>query len=378
MKAVAKLLDAANSGEPFNVKVILFKLLYEAYVDALATAASLNAPYSGIAQKAVKALINLAKLCAKGDCFSIADWVKWIVEQALSEIAKINGGKSAIDAYKVGQAMGKVAIVVFLIRQADPPLPAFRLGNGSPLGASSVVTASVNVAATLPNGAIAGNLTTAHFLLADSLSNTLGFYAPSLAGLGIGGQWPGNPFANFAANGTATLQNASVLLDSSSGSLTLNGSLINLANGVALAQVNGTLSVSEQSATQDQVQLTGTGSAFLLSLSAASSAINPVDSVAFSANIASSFADVFTLTVQAPAEWQASVDAAGNITLHPPAGAAQQAYTVLVTARSRAFPHLSVSAAHTVNVAAYQGMLLNVSPDPSITVPWGPCRRSAR
>ncbi|HYF65344.1 MAG TPA: FixG Ig-like domain-containing protein, partial [Herpetosiphonaceae bacterium] len=170
----------------------------------------------------------------------------------------------------------------------------------------------------------------------------------------------------------AQLQAGQLTIGPASGSLTAGGQPVGLANGLAVAGYSGSIALSEATASADQLDLAGDAAFFTLSALPAQTTVDPSQVVSFTAAIAANFTDTYTVTAEAPAGWAVEVGAAGLITAVPPRGAAPGEYTILVTARSGAYPGLAVSALHTVTTTERQGMDFAVAPEPIFSVPFGP------
>lgn len=187
----------------------------------------------------------------------------------------------------------------------------------------------------------------------------------------------GTAMPTFVPTVTLQVQNASLLLGPSSDGFQVGGQSVQAPNGLALAGYSGAIQVSEASAMNDRIALTGDAAFFTLNLSPATSSSDTTAPVSFQASIVSNRHDTYTMTVEGPEGWQVAIDTTGWVTATPPAGATPDAYTLLVTAQSHTHPALIVAATHTVTTRVHQGMILTVAPDPLITVPWGPANAAA-
>jgi hypothetical protein len=181
---------------------------------------------------------------------------------------------------------------------------------------------------------------------------------------------------NFAAGTTIQATDADLQLGPASalaGSLPFDGS-----NGFALAGYTGALTLTEYSAALDQVELDGFfGQSLALAVNPVASSIPPVISTAFDVQIASNLADTYTVTVEGPPGWQLDIDTGGTVVATPPLGTQPGDYVILVTAQSQSRPALVASAAHTGTITDYQGMDMDLAPDPLLSLPWGPADPNA-
>ena len=271
----------------------------------------------------------------------------------------------------------------------------------------------------LPLGAVGQLSSDVPSVVTLSGAGTTSFYAPSLSGMGMGNRWgaytayltptqvatytltnviatvgemdvysgdlsfvtsdalvitgTGHTAApNFADAVSMQAQDAQLTLGPATGTVLVGGQPLDVDNGLALANYTGPVSVTEASATLDQVELDGDADFFTLNLTPESSTTDPNTAVTFDAVIEANVDDTYTVTVEAPEGWDVELDANGTVTAQPPQGTPPGDYTILVTAQSGAHPELFLTAKHTVTTTAYQGMEVDVAPDPLITVPFGP------
>jgi len=176
---------------------------------------------------------------------------------------------------------------------------------------------------------------------------------------------------NFAPSLSGEAQDARISTGPAAGTFLVGGEAVDVSNGVAIAGYTGPLTVTEANATQDRIELAGEADFFTLHTSPAANTTDPNTPAVFQAVIDANFDDTYTVTVEAPEGWNVELDATGVVTATPPLGTKPGAYTLLVTAQSGAYPDLFASAEHTVNTIAYQGMEMDVAPDPLITIPFG-------
>ncbi|HEY0733873.1 MAG TPA: transglutaminase domain-containing protein, partial [Herpetosiphonaceae bacterium] len=175
----------------------------------------------------------------------------------------------------------------------------------------------------------------------------------------------------FAPAAGLALSDGSLMLGPAAGTLSVGGAALDAGAGVAIANYSGPVSVTHVDTTSDRIVLTGEASVFSLRTSPSTSTTNPTTPVTFRAEIDANFTDTYTTTVEAPAGWDVTLDGSGLVTATPRPGTEPGEYTVLVTARSTTYPDLVVSAVHTVTTQPFQGMDLQVAPNPLITVPYG-------
>lgn len=121
----------------------------------------------------------------------------------------------------------------------------------------------------------------------------------------------------------------------------------------------------------------GGAPAFSLALAPAASATPPNQPVSFQAEITANFSDDFVTIAYAPAGWGVEVSPGGLITAWPAPGAAAGSYVIQVVAQPQGHPELFDTAQHTVTVSALDTVLLDLQPEPNITVPMGAARFDA-
>jgi uncharacterized membrane protein/PKD repeat protein len=253
--------------------------------------------------------------------------------------------------------------------QNDPPLTDLLLGNAGDAPVPSSAGTVLSVAANLSGSAIAADLQTSFTQLADT-EGGLSFYAAALDPLASGSSGEKTAL-NHVNNANLTLDAARLQLTPSSGTVTVGGQPLTLSGNLALANFSGSLEITAIAPATDRAVLNGSGVLFALATNPASSVIAPVDTAQFNVDIATTFSGSFNLNVSAPEGWQVEISNAGQVTVTPPAGAAPADYTLLVMAQSATFPDLLLATAHTVTVTPYDGLLLNLRPDPLTTVPMG-------
>ena len=191
---------------------------------------------------------------------------------------------------------------------------------------------------------------------------SLSFYAPTTTNLGVSGDWDnytaslsgnvtlkltsdaltlnGTPLpagtytittasATLAGSGPSTSPNfaGSVSIDTTgdtvdlgpgTGNIAVGGKPLDPTNGVTMTGYTGSITVSANGNNTDSVTLNG-NAANVLQVSG-SPATLPTDQntpVTFQTNVATSFADTYTLTAQAPPGWTVTIDNKGNVTATP-------------------------------------------------------------
>jgi uncharacterized membrane protein len=177
---------------------------------------------------------------------------------------------------------------------------------------------------------------------------------------------------NFAGSASLTATSGTVALGPGSGSLSVGGSTINTSNETTLAGYSGTVSVSASGNGTDEVTVTGNAANVLtVALSPGTLSTDQNTPVSFSANLQTSFADTYRLTANAPTGWSVTVDDNGKVTATPPPGTQSGTYPIQVIAQSTTDPFLVSQATIEVTVTpTIPGMMLMVSPDTLITVPF--------
>ncbi|MCI0731835.1 MAG: tandem-95 repeat protein, partial [Chloroflexi bacterium] len=269
---------------------------------------------------------------------------------------------------------------------------------------------SVSVSAPLGNAVVSGD----SFYYLNG-SGDVSFYAPALAELAVSGQWAsyeaevlgdaviaveggavtvgGQTFfgrhtiettqATIIGQGQTAMpefsewvwvgaEDAVVSLGEAAGELTVAGLPVNVSRGLRLDGFDGQVMVYVDDATRDTVYVTGDPAhAFTLNTVPMTSTTFSNAPVTFQAQIDANFDDTYSMTVKAPLGWVVELDAGGQVTALPPAGAPPGDYTILVTAQSQSYPDLFVYAEHLVTTIPFQGLELAVAEDELITVPWG-------
>lgn len=179
---------------------------------------------------------------------------------------------------------------------------------------------------------------------------------------------------NFVDRVDVEMAGGGLMIGPATGAFTVGGQPVNVATGVAIGDYTGLVTISEESAATDRLELAGDADFFTLRMTPATSTSDSFSPVNFGSEIEANFSDTYTTTVEAPLGWSVAVDENGAVTATPPAGAAPGAYTLLVTAQSTRYPDLFAAAEHVVTVIPMQAMNLTVSPDPLLTVPMGTVR----
>ena len=283
----------------------------------------------------------------------------------MGDVAGCIGGKGYLD-------YGYMAMDAYLNYQNknDPPLTDLLLGNTIFTPTQSVATITLDVPANVTAGSITADLQTDFTQLSDA-GGGLSFYAAALDPLASGSS-DGATAVNHVNSTSLTLTDADVQIAAPGGSLTVGGQPVALGDGLAIAGFDGTLDLTATTAETDALLLNGTGDVFALTTVPDSTTITPIDTATFDVDLTTTSADAFTVTVSAPEDWEVAIDDAGQVTATPPSGAAPADYTLVVTAQSATSPNLILTAEHTVTITSYDGIQLDLVPDPLITVPMGP------
>ena len=280
-----------------------------------------------------------------------------------------------------------------------------------------VASGSVTAVPTIPSSPASAQTDNSAITISGSTDGTISLYAPALSDLGGGSQLDsynlnlnaanyilaltdatvtvnGNSYSgnnleirtsspsqvsgtgatavpNFATNASFTPNSGGFMVADGSGSLTVGGSAVSAANGFALANSNSQGSIAPAGAT-DTFSYSGNADFFALDLSSDASTIPADTAASFDADIEANFTGSYTLTAHVASGWDVSATTAGLITAQPPVGATAGAYSILVTAQSKTYPDLFVSAEHVVTLTAVAGVSVSVAPDPVFTIPWGP------
>ncbi len=177
---------------------------------------------------------------------------------------------------------------------------------------------------------------------------------------------------DFAATLAGVLTDATLSLGPAVGSLVVDGQAVDPSQGVALAAYSGAVDVTSITPAEDAVVLDGAAHFFRLTAEPATSTTLPNQAATFQAALATNYNDTYTVTVSAPAGWDVTLDAAGQVTLTPPLSALPGVYAIALTAQSVLYPTALVTAEHVVTLGQVDGVALDIRPDPIFTIPWGP------
>ena len=175
---------------------------------------------------------------------------------------------------------------------------------------------------------------------------------------------------DFAGSASLTVTSGSVYLGPGSGTFTSSGASVPTANGIALDGFTGTLAITGNGTT-DSVNLNGSaGKVLAVTPSPASLVTNENTPVTFASTLATSLADTYSLTAEAPAGWTVAMGANGNVTATPAPGLQSGTVPIFVTAVSQTDPNLVAQAAVLITLGATPpGVTLTVNPDNIFTVP---------
>ncbi len=370
-------LSKVAEGKPFTVKDVIRPLLYTAMIEAeLALASVGSSILKGAAREIIDKLISSTEECFKGDCPTDEKLLTWAFDKLIAAVKKaVVAGEEPpfeinFDSYKVSTQVGKFAAYLFFARASDPAIPPEQLIGLRVQVDPARAIAVTQVPATAAGANISASLQVAHAYAGSP--GSVGLYAAVPSGLGVGGAWPGAPFANFGASGSVAVSGANLILGPGSGTLTVGGAPFTAAGGVAMGNATGTLQVSAAGVITEKVNFLGSAQVFALSVTPMSSTITPLQSATFGAQLAANFSGDYTMTVEGAPGWRVALDAGRHITATPPLGATPGDYTIAVTAQSVALPRLQLTVVHTVTLVSVDGAQLTVLPDPLTTVPWGP------
>ncbi len=182
-----------------------------------------------------------------------------------------------------------------------------------------------------------------------------------------------NPTPLFAGEWHAGMSNATIQLGDSNGTAVLGTTTLDTAKGAFISGFSGTITVTEQTATTDRIQFSGTVDRYVEAvLDPPTSITIPGQASQFQIEMLSGLTDTYYLEVSAPEGWNIELGNSGLVTVTPGINVAEPGdYTILVTAQTLSRPVLIATAVHTVTLEPHQGMLLDVAPEPQFTVPWG-------
>jgi transglutaminase-like putative cysteine protease/uncharacterized membrane protein len=176
---------------------------------------------------------------------------------------------------------------------------------------------------------------------------------------------------NFSGSVAISATAATIELGTGSGTLSVGGKPLEPGNGTTLTGYSGTVGVSANGDGTDSVAIDGVAGD-VLRVAAGSSALTADQNTAviFQPIVATSFADSYTLTAQAPAGWTVSIDADGNVTSMPPPGTQGGTYAIQIVAQSTTNPNLVAQSTVDVTVIPTEpGITLAIDPDPVFTIP---------
>ena len=143
-------------------------------------------------------------------------------------------------------------------------------------------------------------------------------------------------------------------------------------NGITLDGFSGTVSVTGNGST-DNATISGSAASVLaVTPSPASFTTNENNPVTFSTALATSLADAYSITAEAPPGWTVSMDVNGNVTATPAPGSQSGTVPIFITATSTTDPNLVAQAAVLITLSATQpGVTLSVAVDGLLAVPVG-------
>ncbi|MEM7798994.1 MAG: transglutaminase domain-containing protein, partial [Chloroflexota bacterium] len=277
---------------------------------------------------------------------------------------------------------------------ADPPLPSilisqFEADPGEDIKQNrvmSTLTANATLSGSSLSGTASNRLNTFLIQQPETLSvesngqttqltlsanESLSAYSAAVADLGIGLRASTNETVQFLTNINAQLSNGHLMVGESGQSVTFGGQSVSSANGFAVANFNGTVGIQSLANDLQEISLNGTGVFFSAAVVPESSTINSTQTAQFDFVISSSISEQYTLTVDAPLNWQVSVDSTGLVSATPDPTLPADDYPFLVTAQSTTYPELFISAAHQVTLQSIESVEVSIVPDPLITIPMG-------
>ncbi len=177
---------------------------------------------------------------------------------------------------------------------------------------------------------------------------------------------------NFAGSASLTVTAGSLYVGPGSGTFTSGGTSLSPTNGITLDGFSGTVSVTGNGST-DNATISGSAASVLaVTPSPASFTTNENNPVTFSTALATSLADAYSITAEAPPGWTVSMDVNGNVTATPAPGSQSGTVPIFITATSTTDPNLVAQAAVLITLSATQpGVTLSVAVDSLLAVPVG-------
>jgi uncharacterized membrane protein len=295
----------------------------------------------------------------------------------------------------------------FLATSLNASSATVKDANGTVVGSGAVVLNQANLVPL----SVSGNVTY-HVNGQGSLS----FYAQATTNLGVSGDWndyaatlDGNPTVQLTTgaltlNGitlplgtytiitvTATLAGSgassspsfasslsidatddTVDLGPGTGDVAVGGAALDPMDGVTLTGYTGSIKITPNGIDTDSVTLNGNADNVLqVTGSPATLTTDQNTPVTFQVNLATSLADTYTLTAQAPQGWTVTVDNNGYVTATPAAGLQGGTFPIRLVARSKSNPDLVAQGVVLVTLTPTQpGITLAVQLDNLFTVPF--------
>ncbi|CAG0927925.1 hypothetical protein TFLX_00702 [Thermoflexales bacterium] len=111
--------------------------------------------------------------------------------------------------------------------------------------------------------------------------------------------------------------------------------------------------------------------AFSLSVNPSSSSITPGAAASFQAQLASNFADDFTVAAYSPIGWSASISTTGQVVVQPAEGVTPGGYTIQLVAQAQLHPELIETTTYTITILNQTDAQISIVPEPKITVALG-------
>ncbi len=180
---------------------------------------------------------------------------------------------------------------------------------------------------------------------------------------------------NFAGTASITATNGTVNIGPGTGTLSVSGKQLDPTDETTLDGYNGTVTVSASGNGADSVSLSGSAGN-LLQVAASPQpgggglVTDRSTPISFAADVQTSLADTYSITVNAPQGWTVSIDSNGNVTATPAPGLQSGTYPVQIIAQSQQDSNLEAQTTVDVTISPTQpGMNFTVAPDTQFTVP---------
>jgi len=177
---------------------------------------------------------------------------------------------------------------------------------------------------------------------------------------------------NFSGSVSISATDGTISVGPCSGPVTVGGNPLDLSNGGTLTGYSGSVSVVSGGNNLDSVTLNGNAASVLtLSPKPATFTTDQNTPVTFQAKLATSLADTYTITAQAPGGWTVAIDSSGNVTATPAPGLQGGTYPIQIIAQSQTDSNLVAQTTVDVTITPTKpGMNFTVASDPVFTVPF--------